>query len=247
MKKSSHTMERNIGIYVLGLLVFLAISCSQDVLAVTAVNGVTLNVQAANTTANKLLYNKIAYKLGSTAQPAVPLLWTEKAVYNGTATADAEIKVTATTKVAGGDLIVKVDMLTATSGSALIPHNMTVASYWLKSKAAAGPFSSTAITLTPNGTDGVVKGTLSTLALETNVALSTTFTLFDFFTAYNMPMHVIFTAVLVDDVESLTPQVLGVDVQSIFFNYIDMSVADWDTLQRPIWLDLIQGAPVPAS
>ncbi len=140
-----------------------------------AVNGVTLNVQAANTAANKLLYNKIFYKGSLPAAVSVPLVWAEKAVYNGSPTADAEIKVTATTKVAGGDLIVKVDVITATTAAGI---NMTVGSVWLKYKANAGPFSSTAIVLTQNGNDGVDKADLTTLALDTDIPINTTITLF---------------------------------------------------------------------
>ncbi len=68
---------------------------------------------------------------------------------------------------------------------------------------------------------------------------------FDFFTAFKSPMHVIITAVLVDTVNPVSPattQVLGVDVQSIFFNYIDTSTTGWELTPsgRSMWLDLIQ-------
>jgi len=249
-------------------LVFLAISCSQDVLAITTqdllgtpsfatttpVNGVTLNVKAANSTTNTPLYNKIFYSTTAAAANSlatnlatnVPLIWNEKAVFNGSSTADAEIKITATTKVAG-DLIVKVDMLTAsiTSGGAI-----TVSSAWLKYIPGEGPFGSRAIGMVEDG--GQVdpnnfplllldKTDLTTLTVADAVAANTTFTFFDFFTKSQLPMHIIITAVLVDDTTADYPQVLGVDVQSIFFNYINPSPAGWAQI-RPIWLDLIQTA-----
>jgi hypothetical protein len=52
-----------------------------------------------------------------------------------------------------------------------------------------------------------------------------------------MPAHIIFTAILVDDVTAATPQVMGVDVQTVFFNYIDLAAVP---AQTPIWLKLIQ-------
>jgi len=272
MKKSSHTMERNIGIYVFGLLVFLAISCSQDVLAITTqdlletpsyataqlVNGVTLNVKAANSTTNTPLYNKIffAANVASNLATNVPLVWNEKAVFNGSNTADAEARITITTKVAG-DLIVKVDMISATTTGGI-----TVTSQWLKYKSGQGPFETRSIMFADN-LDSIEasahnplttlnKGTLSTLTLADSVPADSIIPLFDFFTKCRASMHVIITAVLVNDVSVTNPQVLGVDVQSIFFNYIDTTVSGWAlTVPRttstastpavtPIWLDLIQ-------
>jgi hypothetical protein len=48
--------------------------------------------------------------------------------------------------------------------------------------------------------------------------------------------HIIFTAILVDDATAATPQVMGVDVQTVFFNYINTAAV---LPQIPIWLDLI--------
>jgi hypothetical protein len=267
MKKSSHTMERNIGIYVFGLLVFLVISCSQDVLALTTQdlledpsfatttqtkNGVTLSVMGASAaTTNKGLFNKLFYNsTNATAAGAganVPLVWTEKIVLNGSAnTANPEAKITATTQVAG-NLIVKIDMFTATTGAAITDHttsgaiNMSMKSYWLKSETGAGPFSSTAIVMAEHGetVDGVVinRSTLSSLVL-TNVTATTatTFTLFDFFTKSRMATHVIITAVLVDDSGSVSPKVLGVDIQTLYFN---TEIITGGVPARPIWLDLV--------
>jgi hypothetical protein len=255
MKKSSHTMERNIGIYVLGLLVFLAISCSQDVLAV---NNVTLKVNAGNNTTTA---NKIYYKAGSLPAATVTMPWTEKAVYNGTYTADADVKITVTNEMAAttdADLIIKVDFLTATSGGA-----MNVTSGWLKYEDGAGEFGEPGVIIardtqpvTYNAEETIVaKATLSTLPLKLHFKGKTSITLFNFSTKFNSATHIIFTAILVDNVSAVGgtgahPQVMGVDIQSIYFNYIDVPTPitatsltnpDWydDT---PIWLTFMKAA-----
>ncbi len=249
MKKSSHTMVRNIGIYVLGLLVFLAISCSQDVLAV---NNVTLKVNAGSNTTTA---NKIYYKIGSAAMQTVTMPWTEKAVYNGTYTADADIKITVANEMLASthaDLIVKVDFLTATSGGA-----MNVTSGWLKYEDGAGAFgepgviiASDAQHVTYNTIETIVdKMDLATLPLKVGFSGKTSITLFNFATKFSLATHIIFTAILVDDVEAvgttgLHPQVMGVDIQSIFFNYIDISTTtnpDWFD-ETPIWLTFMKAA-----
>lgn len=261
MKKSSHTMVRNIGIYVLGLLVFLAISCSQDVLAA---NNLTLKVNAGSNTTTA---NKIYYRTGTSTTPTpVTLPWTEKAVYNGTSTADADVKITVTNGMAKtvltADLIVKVDFLTATSAGA-----MTVTSGWLKyaDDVALGGGPGVVIAhdtevLTYNGVvqPAVDKATLSTLVLKEHFVGGAAITLFNFSTKFNSATHIIFTAILVDNADlpdvhdvSPFPQVLGVDVQTVFFNYIDTSVTTtsgsdtaWFDV-TPIWLTFIQAVPPP--
>lgn len=262
MKKSSHSMERNICIYVLGLLVFLAISCSQDVLAV---NNVTLKVNAGNntTTANKIYFRDVGAAI-TAAPTSVTLPWTEKAVYNGTATADADVKITVTNEMAVttahpyADLIVKVDFLTATSSGAI-----TVSSGWLKYEDGAGSLGEPGIVVALDNTDVIYGGTsvhidkadLTTLVLKDDFVGKSTITLMNFSTKFNSPTHMIFTAILVNDASlpvkntptgSLltTPfaQVWGVDVQSVFFNYIDTTAAtnaDWFD-ETPIWLTFIQ-------
>jgi len=264
MKKSSHTMERNIGIYVFGLLVFLVISCSQDVLALTTQelledpsfgvspqtkNGVTLSVLGASTaTTNKGLFNKLFLSTNEAAFSGanVPLVWTEKIVLNGSAnTADPEAKITATTQLAG-NLIVKIDMFTASTSPTGI--NMSVKSYWLKSISGAGIFDSTAIKMVedgegygPDGADPKIdRAVLSSLVLRTVTATTaTTITLFDFFTKSRMATHIIITALLIDSSTADTsPKILGVDTQSLYFN---TEVAAPSSTQQ-IWLDLIKAS-----
>lgn len=250
MKKSSHTMGRNIGIYVLGLLVFLAISCSQDVLAV---NNVTLKVNAAASA----MANKIYYKATGTAAQGTPvtLPWTEKAVFGGPT--DAEVRITVKNEMAiAADLIIKVDILTATTGGAL-----SVSSGWLKyNDGATEPFGVPAVVIATNlqTVDGTLvnKATLSSLVLK-KVAAKTTITLFDFFTTFKTASHVIFTAVLVSDgtLPATAPvpsgEVMGVDVQSMFFNAVDaITIGTSTTLvpdpdDIPIWKTLIQADTTP--
>jgi len=269
MKKRDLTLERKIGICVLGLFVFLAISCSQDVLAVDS--NVTLKVNAASSTdANKIYYTTTT----SSSATTVTLPWLEKAVYSGDPT---DVKVTVKTLNVTGDLIIKADFLIATTPGALslaTPGGvtlqsststsggaLTVKSYWLKYSDGGVVDSNpeisfvqqgdASITVTTSGGIGapqnVSPGELPTLVLKKSLA-PTTMTLFAAFTGFKAPVHIIFTAVLVNNAAAHNPQVLGVDVQSIFFNYIDRTgtqlytwpnTGDLDAA-RPVWLDLIQ-------
>jgi hypothetical protein len=213
------------GIIGFGLLVFLVICCSQEVLA-----NVKLNVNAKNSTlANKIVYDAAGKPV------TVTLPWKEKAVYGG----DGEVVISVNNTLKG-DLIIKVDILSALSGG------MDVSSFWLKYGSITGPFGTptkvieiVADTKSPTNGTAIDKTMLSTLCLETKLTANTTITLLDFFTKYSAPSHIIFTAILVDDATAVSPQVLGVDVQTIFFNYIDPAVTPTPT---PIWLDLIQSA-----
>jgi len=218
------------GIYVFGLLVFLVIYCNQDVLA-----NVTLNVNATNSTAA----NKIYYRATSTATvpTTVTLPWKEKAVYSGT-TGGYSINVY--NKVAG-DLIIKVDFLSATTGGAL-----SVSSKWLKSK-SSGDAEMVANHVTPTVGVAIDKDHLNTLCLKTTTLTARTttalFTHSDPLTLW-LPTYIIFTAVLVDSASAEHPQVLGVDIQTIFFNYIDTTTNNLDWYNDPpIWLTFIQAAP----
>jgi hypothetical protein len=76
--------------------------------------------------------------------------------------------------------------------------------------------------------------------------------LYSFTSGFKTSAHIIFTAVLVNSATAANPQVLGVDVQSIFFNYIPTSATGWYNTRStatdaytPIWLDLIQAYPLP--
>lgn len=207
-----------------GLMVFLIIFCNQDVLA-----NVTLNVNAKSSVlANKIYYTDTASKLVTVALP-----WKEKAVYGG----DGEIVITVNNKVKG-DLIVKVDILSSTAGA------MGVASAWFKYGSTIGPFNNPMKTVEivsdgnhATGDTDIHKTNLSTLCLEKSLTANTTITLLDFFTKFSSPSHIIFTAILVDDANAAKPQVLGADVQTLFFNYVDTSQTPAPT---PIWLELIQ-------
>ena len=222
------------GIYVFGLLVFLVIYCNQYVLA-AAVNGVTLTISpTTSATANKIYYQ------GATSKQTVTLPWKEKAVYS----ADEECKITVTTKVKG-DLIVKVDFVSATTGSAL-GGVLSVSSSWLKYKnqtvedpAPIGFFANTGV---PASGIPVDKRYLKTLCLETDLTAKTIILFTQSLKSNYSLTYYIFTAILVDDAEADHPQVLGVDIQSVFFNYIDTTADTWYDV-TPIWLTFIQAAP----
>jgi len=270
MKKRDLTLERKIGICVLGLFVFLAISCSQDVLAADIANNVVLSVKASTTVAaagdvNRIFYQPynpttFAITTGASIVPlAVATGWTEKAVYNG---ASPDIKITVLNKVAG-DLIIKADFLTATTPGAIGDPTassggaLTVSSRWLKFDNIGEFNNNPIVTMVSNGAPTEITSggpytitidptTLKTLVLNDRAVLpaNTTQTLYSFTSGFKASTHVIFTAVLVNSATAEYPQVLGVDVQSIFFNYIPQTgtwyytkgVSDANT---PIWLDLI--------
>ena len=84
---------------------------------------------------------------------------------------------------------------------------------------------------------------LSTLVLKNDFTAATTITLFHFIDSLYSPAHIIITAVMLDNVLSPHPQVIGVDIQSIFFNAIDTTdittSGEWWSV-TPIWLTLIQ-------
>jgi len=217
------------GIYVFGLLVFLVIYCNHDVLA-AAVNGVTLTISpTTSATANKIYYQ------GATSKQTVTLPWKEKAVYS----ADEECKITVTTKVKG-DLIVKVDSVSATTtGGAL-----SVSSTWLKYNAGKTDIEYIANGGTPSGSGSspINKLDLETLCLETDLTAKTiTLDTLLLSKPYSLTYNIV-TAILVDHAEVDHPQVLGVDIQSVFFNYIDTTADNWYDV-TPIWLTFIQAAP----
>ncbi len=222
------------GIYGFGLLILLVFCCSQEVLA-----NVTLNVNAKTST----LANKIYYYDGTTTK-TVTLPWKEKAVYSN----DGEV-VVSVKNVLVGDLIIKVDIVTGTAGA------MSVTSSWLKYGSTTGPFGTTTKIVeiiadkgTPTGGTPIDKTDLTTLCLEKQLAANTTINLFDFFTKFNSPSHIILTAILLDNADptvtpAVGPQVIGVDVQTIFFDYIDTTVvtpgSEWYNTTA-MWLKLIQ-------
>jgi len=272
MKKRDLTLERKIGICVLGLLVFLAISCSQDVLAV---NNIQLNVNAASSAdANKIYYSVTTPSATALTTP-VTLGWAEKAVYGGE---NPDVKITVKSLLPG-DLIIKADFLMATTPGAVFNTHTTpgavsvanvgttsggafsVASYWLKFD-NAGEFGDNpvvkmlasgdvATTTSGGGISEVIvePGKLESLVLKrfpaTTPTAGTTITLYGLTSGFKSPTHVIFTAVLVKDATVTNPQVMGVDIQSVFFNYIPMPSTTWNQtrdsdINTPIWLNLIQ-------
>jgi hypothetical protein len=222
------------GFCVIGLLVFTIIVCTQNVMA-----NVTLNVNAKSSKlANKIYYNDLNDKLVTVSLP-----WKEKAVYDG----DGEIAITVNNKLAG-DLIVKVDIVTSSDGE------MTVSSGWLKYGSDSGPFENTmkviyivadgGIAPTADGdppAEEVHKEDLGSLCLEKGLKANTTINLFNFITSFNSPSHIIFTALLLENAaptSTETPKVIGVDIQTVLFNYTGTQ----DKPEDPIWLNLISNS-----
>ncbi len=278
MKKRNLTMGKKNGIYGLGLLVFLVICGSQDVLALSDIsNSVTLNVNAATQVAPALTNGKVnqfTYYTAAGLLQNVSTGWAEKTVYGSVVTAPsttsatvplpaaAEVKVAVTVKAPNrttikGDLIVKVDQVTVTTNSAIgatVGSGLIVQSYWLKYAYTPGPFNTTASAITlvanlgfPIGDPVQVDNSiLSTLCLAKDMTLTTdgtTITLLDFTTKSKMSSQIVFTAVLIDSTvladgtENPYPQVMGVDIKTIFFNYVDPTTPK--TTYRPIWLDIV--------
>ncbi|MFH0994457.1 MAG: hypothetical protein V1844_03045 [Pseudomonadota bacterium] len=208
----------------LGLLLFLIIFCSQEVLA-----NVTLNVNVKNST----LANKIVYDVAG-KPVTVTLPWKEKAVYGG----GGEVAITVNNKIVG-DLIIKVDILLAITTPSAI---MFTSSSWLK-YGYTGDFGAKVVEMKKNtetasgSLETVDKTDLDTLCLVKQLAKNTTITLFNFIADIKGPAHIIFTAILVDDASAVSPQVMGVDVQTVFFNYINPATIPTPS---PIWLDLIK-------
>lgn len=281
MKKRNLTMNKQIGIYGLALLVFMVICGSQDVLAVSAAADITSNLVSLNVnpvTQATAKVNQFTYITSSSGiLQNVYTNWTEKAVFGSvvasTATGilpaapvDSEVKITVTVKapistVTTGDLIVKCDMVMVTTNSALgvdvaatSGSGLIVQSSWMKYAYYPGPFSTTssAISLVPNGMVPlndpaglpVDKKDLTSLCLLRYTSSNpltlagTTLTLLDFTTKFRMSAQITITAVLVDSVDNPYPQVMGVDVKTIFFNYVSATGAAKATY-NPIWLDLI--------
>ncbi len=183
---------------------------------------VTLSFNAkSNTTANKLIYTSNS----TTKTFALP--WKEKAVYN-------DGQVTATVKTAvQGDLIVKMDFIDYTTKN--------IATYYFKKITESLPLGGvvTYITLLQEGDmddeENIIDpNNIKTLYLAKKQPANTTLTLFDFQTNINMPGQVIITAMLFDDIESDKPQIIGVDIQTVLFNYQS------STNPTQIWLDLLK-------
>lgn len=177
----------------------------------------SLKVNAKSTAYNTINFSDSAGKSVSYSLP-----WKEKAQYD-TATGTGQIKPCITvTNAAEGDLIVKVDVLMA------YPQNnksMEVKSYWLQYASVTSPLGYVikAIELVENGhaasgtSNFIDKNKLSTLCLRQKVPKNEVITLMDFISeSFPLPAHIIFTALLIDDVNS-SQQVIGVDVQTVYF------------------------------
>lgn len=207
-----------------GISVFLVLAWSQISFA-----NITLNVNSKGNTAA----NKITYTSGTTTK-TVSLPWKEKAVYNG-----GEVGISVKNAVKG-DIVIKVDIVDCSSTT----NTTSVSTVWMKYGTVTGPFGPVkSVELVQNGakasgdTVAVNKTDLTTLYLAKAVAANTTTNLLNFVTDWNFAALITFTALLVDDVTAATPQVLGVDIQTILFNGTDNGTG---VTADPIWFKLIQ-------
>uniref|UniRef100_A0A7C4MQ33 Uncharacterized protein n=1 Tax=Desulfatirhabdium butyrativorans TaxID=340467 RepID=A0A7C4MQ33_9BACT len=219
-------MKKHYGILGVSVMVLLA-------WASVSFANITLNVNSRSNTN----VNKITYTSGTTTK-TVTLPWKEKVVYNG-----GEVGVSVKNAVQG-DIVIKVDILSYTDDGAA-----RVDSYWLKYGSPDSPLEPIpvkAVELVKNGQKptgameadpAVDKEDLSTLALEKQVKANTTIPLLSFYTNFNYPGQIIFTAMLIDKVDAEKPQVMGVDIQTILFNGTDDGSGG---TAAPIWLKLIQ-------
>jgi hypothetical protein len=200
--------------YCICTLLFFLVFIEND----TAWANLTLKVNYKSTA-----YNTINYTDSAGAAKSMALSWKEKAQYD-TATGLGQIKPCITiTNAAVGDLIVKLDVLIGvTNGTDNI---MEVRSYWLKYANIPSPLGYIVkeIEMVENGhaatgtSDIVDKNNLSTLCLLKQVPKSEVITLMDFISErFPLPAHLIFTAILIDDVD-VAKQVIGVDIQNVYF------------------------------
>jgi len=195
-------------------------------------NPIKLNVNA------KKITNRMYYSNTAGVEVPVNLGWTEKFLLGET----GEIAITATitalpTDPKSGDLIIKVDQVTADGTS------MDVVSGWLKYDYRKNELTGSVGVFVENdkiidkdtNEVTIVKSTLATLCLLKEVSPTTTY-LFNYYSSLNISGHLILTAVLVDDATATSPQVLGVDVQTIYFNYPGSTTKQ----NHKFWLDIIQ-------
>lgn len=196
-------------------LVFLSLFLCQPGFA-----NVKLNVNAANTALNKITYT-VSEKTTTFTLP-----WKEKALYGPSSSTNTTIapKITVTTSL-DGDLIVKMDLIDVTG------NTLNGASFWLKYGTIVDPVLGNENKIVQVVADGdqpavgtgetVNKTDIKTLCLAKKLAKNSTLTLFDFTadgSVLKIDGPVIFTAILIDDVNATSPQVIGVDVQSVYFN-----------------------------
>jgi hypothetical protein len=215
----------------LGLLLLVVTFYNEEILAADLTNPVKLNVNA------KKITNKFLYKIGETVK-SVNLGWTEKAVTSET----GQIAITVTigtipTDVENADLIIKVDQVYTTTTNS--KEYIDVVSGWLKFNKTFTHSQSVEVVKDSEIANGITdeteridKKTLTSLRLLKSVIPQTLY-LFDYISIDNFAGYVIFTAILVD---RATTVVIGVDVQTVFFNY----QTDLTSPDTGLWLKLIQ-------
>jgi hypothetical protein len=215
----------------LTLVLFIIVLFSGEVLAADITNPVKLNVNVKKAT------NRHYYTNTAGTNIAVNLGWTEKMMLGETGEIAISVTIsTLTTTPSKGDLIIKVDQVATDSA-----NNMDITSGWLKFDLTGGISQTVEVVTNGNhatgrlAADNVDKTDLNTLCLLKQVAPGTIY-LFNYYSTLDMYGHIIFTAILVNDA-SLDDgaQVLGVDVQSIYFNYSGATEPNPE-----FWLDLIK-------
>lgn len=215
----------------LTLLLFLAFLFNREVFAADITNPIKLNVNVKKAT------NRHYYKNTAGTNVAVNLGWTEKMMVGETGEIAISVTIGAlTTAPTKGDLIIKVDQVATDSA-----NNMDITSGWLKYDLTGGI--SQTVEVVTNGNhatgrliaDNIDKTNLNTLCLLKTVTPGTIY-LFNYYSTLDLYGHIIFTAILVNDASlDDDAQVLGVDVQSIYFNYSGATEPN-----PAFWLDLIK-------
>lgn len=168
-------------IYGLGLLFFLVICCSQDVLeAADVTNPVKLNVNA------KKITNRIHYTNTAGTDVAVNLGWAEKVVLGDTGEVAITVTIgTLSSAPTKGDLIIKADVLSSSDPAG----TMSVASGWLKYDSTGGIVQSVEVVKngkTASGSSEVVEiADLNSLCLIKDVNPTTAY-LFNFISSLSL-------------------------------------------------------------
>ena len=173
--------------------------------------------------------NAAAANLGASNAGSCNLTWKEKALY-GSGNIAPLITVR---NLVTGDLIVRFDLISTGGGA----PNQTITPYWLRYGMSTDPsgldYYDTFIELCSNNITpsypldvmasqipvAVNASNLATLALARNVAANTTTTLFNYMTTnFQMDGSAIISVFLVDNVAATSPQVIGIDTQTVYFN-----------------------------
>ncbi len=197
------------GMLGLALLAILFFGFSQ---AAFAVNNVQLNVNAGGTTANPNANKHYWFDTSTSAntKKTNSVGWTEKVLYSEA----SNIQVTVKNNLEGY-LVVRADVVTLSTSTGIIVSSL----YFQYAESDSNIMRSLELSAVEYDVAGK---SLSDLALSTTkIASGTTLTLLNFVGSSDLvlPGYVVISAYLLNNLTT-TPQVMGFDSQTIFFNYL---------------------------